>query len=206
MGVETLWKTPVEKRDGPVSLSPARLDDSTVVVNGTQGTFAFAADGKPLWTWRPDGTVRAGLTLDDQGNAYLLGSDPNWKACSVDAQGRQRWAPPLPGPSDTARVGPRSTLLASGALAPLSVLDSATGALIHHTDEGAAFGDQPFVALSDGTMVLATEDGDLLGLRLRTPELVRDRALVADPAPAAPEIREAESFVVIGGVSLPVNA
>lgn len=183
-----------------------RQDGSVYAQSGDHTLTALSPDGQPLWTWRPDGAVRAGLTLDDQGNAYLLGSGPNWKAYSVDAQGRQRWATALPGPSDTARVGPKSTLLVSGAMSPLSVLDSATGALIHHTEEGAAFGDQPFVALSDGTMVLATEDGDLLGLRLRTPELVRDRLLAADPGPAAPEIREAESFVVIGGVSLPLRA
>lgn len=203
----------VEATSVHVALRP---DGTVLALSGNEMLTAISPEGKRLWTWKPDGAVEWDYVMDAGGTAYFTGSGGNWKAYAVGSDGQPRWTTDLGSHGGNAALGPLDTLLVEGDMAPLRVLDRSTGQLIHEAHMDLAFGGQPVVAMEDGTLVAASEHGDLVGIRISTPESTaaeasRQAARAATmasggaTAPTSPEIRHSEGCVVIGGVRVPVR-
>lgn len=180
-----------------------REDGAVYVLTGDRHLTVLSPKGEELWTWSPDGPVSRGYVIDDRGTAYFTGAGANHQAYAVDSQGQQKWAARLSSHAEGPAVGPRNTLILGGDMAPFRLLDLENGHLLHEGPD-LAFGGHPFAASQDGRLVIATEEGNLVGLHLRTPEVVRERLSQADPT-ARPEIRAGRSTVIIGGVELPIR-
>ena len=187
-----------------------RPDGTVYALSGDQLLTAISPEGRRLFTWQPDGPLAWDYVMDGEGTAYFSGSGANWKTYAVGADGRQLWSTELPSHGGNPALGPLDTLLVQGDLAPLRVLDRKSGRLVHEEPIPLAFGDHAVLAMQDGSLVAATERGDLVGLRITTPESARDEALAkaqdaTPPEASAPTIERSEGFVVIGGVRVPIR-
>ncbi len=166
-------------------------------------------DGKEIWrlggpnnkdelsgdyAWASDGTM------------YITGDGGNWRIYAVSPDGKTKWVHKTPEHVERHKVGSDGTIFTGEEMGKLRAFSPETGNEISQYDVKLSFGDS-YQVLSNGTIILATEDGTLQKAILPSFDRIISEKLKASDQEKSPNItiKREEDHVQIGKIRLSVR-